>query len=53
MSKFIRIKCECGNEQNIFGNATGKVKCLVCGAELTESSGSRVRVKHGKVVKVM
>ncbi len=53
-SRFLRVKCHCGNEQNVFGAATSAVKCLVCGSQLTESTGSRVRL-HGdaKLVKVM
>lgn len=54
-SRFLRVKCNCGNEQNIFGAATSPVKCLVCGTALTESTGSRVRLAEGKakLVKVM
>jgi len=52
MSKFLRVKCECGNEQNIFGNASSVIRCLVCNRTLAEPTGSRVKV-HGKVVKVM
>lgn len=54
MSKFLRVKCACGNEQNIFGHASRKVPCLVCGAQLASSTGSRVNVSEGtKVLKVL
>ncbi|VVB99493.1 30S ribosomal protein S27e [uncultured archaeon] len=54
MSKFLRVKCACGNEQNIFGNASKKVSCLVCGAALADPSGARVVVTEGtKVIKVL
>lgn len=54
MSKFLRVKCACGNEQNIFGHASRTVSCLVCGAALAEPSGSRVNVTGGtKVLKVL
>ena len=54
MSKFIRVKCACGNEQNIFGNAAGEIKCLVCGAVIASPTGSRVNVAEGaKVIKVL
>ena len=54
MSKFIRVKCRCGNEQNIFGNASRKVSCLVCGEVIAKPSGSRVEVTEGcKVLKVL
>ncbi len=54
MSKFLRVKCACGNEQNIFGHAARKVSCLVCGALLAEPGGSRVSVTSGtKVLKVL
>ncbi|MCX8198297.1 MAG: 30S ribosomal protein S27e [Candidatus Micrarchaeota archaeon] len=54
MSKFLRVKCSCGNEQNVFGHACRRVDCLVCGAALAYPSGSRVRVAEGaKVLKVL
>jgi small subunit ribosomal protein S27e len=52
MSKFLRVRCECGNEQNIFGNASMAARCLVCNRVLTEPSGSRAKV-HGKIIKVL
>ena len=54
MSKFLRIKCKCGNEQNVFGNASSKVLCLVCSEVVAMPSGSRVVVAEGcKVIKVL
>ena len=54
MSKFLRVKCACGNEQNIFGHASRKISCLVCGAALAMPSGSRVMVSDGtKVLRVL
>ncbi len=47
-SRFLRIKCECGNEQNVFGNASRQVKCLVCNALLAKPTGSRVSLAGGK-----
>jgi len=54
MSKFLRVKCKCGNEQNIFGNASSKVACLVCSEVIARPSGSRVEVAEGcKIIKVL
>jgi len=53
MSKYLRIKCECGNEQNIFGNATSEINCLVCGATLAKPTGSRTQLVGGKIIKVL
>ena len=54
MSKFLRVKCKCGNEQNIFGNASKAVSCLVCSENIAKPSGSRVEVAEGcKVIKVL
>jgi len=54
MSKFLRVKCKCGNEQNVFGNASSKVSCLVCSEAIAMPSGSRVVVAEGcKVIKVL
>jgi small subunit ribosomal protein S27e len=54
MSRFLRVKCACGNEQNMFGHSSKKVKCLVCGSQLARPTGSRVIVSdETKVLKVL
>ena len=54
MSKFLRVKCKCGNEQNIFGNSSNEISCLVCGEKLAMPTGSRVKMAAGcKVLKVL
>ena len=52
MSRFLRVKCECGNEQNLFGNASSEVKCSVCEKVLAEPRGARALV-HGKILSVL
>ena len=54
-SKFIRVKCNCGNEQNVFQCATSTVNCLVCGVTMTKSTGGRIIVLEdkAKIVKVL
>ena len=52
MSRFLRVKCKCGNEQNVFGNATMKVLCLQCKKQLAAPTGGRVKIL-GKVLKVL
>lgn len=55
-SRFLEIQCGgCGNHQKVYGHATMKVKCLVCGEQLTRPTGSRVDLTKGKgkVVKVL
>jgi small subunit ribosomal protein S27e len=45
-SKFLKVKCnDCSNEQIIFGNATSRVDCTVCGRTLAEPSGGKAVVK--------
>jgi small subunit ribosomal protein S27e len=45
-SKFLKVKCnDCENEQIIFGNATSRVDCTVCGRTLAEPSGGKAVVK--------
>jgi len=43
--KFIKVRCECKNEQVIFGKCASEVKCLVCGKVLAEPTGGKSRVK--------
>lgn len=51
-SKFLLVKCECGNDQYVFGNATSEVKCLVCQKPLALPTGGMTKVL-GKIVKVI
>ena len=45
-SKFVKIRCpKCKNEQIMFGKASSKVMCLVCGKVLAEPSGGQSKVK--------
>jgi len=44
-SSFVKVKCDkCKNEQVIFNKASTKIKCLVCGKQLAESKGGKVKV---------
>ena len=43
--KFIKVKCECKNEQMVFERASTIVKCLVCDKVLAEPTGGKVRIK--------
>lgn len=48
---FIRVKCpDCGNEQNVFENASTEVKCKECNKTLLEPTGGKA-VKKAKVIK--
>ncbi|MFO7992404.1 MAG: 30S ribosomal protein S27e [Thermoplasmata archaeon] len=39
-SSFIKVKCaDCSNEQITFRKPAMEVKCLVCGAKLSEPTG--------------
>jgi len=45
-SKFIKIRCpKCKNEQIMFGKASTKVDCLVCGKNLAEPTGGKSKVR--------
>jgi small subunit ribosomal protein S27e len=45
-SKFLKVKCtDCQNEQIIFGNATSKVDCMICGRTLAEPTGGKAIIK--------
>ena len=46
VSKFIKIRCsKCKNEKIMFGKASSKVKCLVCGKVLAEPTGGKSKIK--------
>jgi len=46
VSKFVKIRCpKCKNEQIIFGKAATKIKCLVCGKIIAESTGGKTKIK--------
>lgn len=49
-SQFMKVKCECGNEQTVFTHSATTVKCLKCGAVLAEAKGGKADIK-AKVVK--
>ncbi len=49
--KFIRVKCECGNEQNIFSAASSQVNCKVCGKGLASPAGGKAIITGGQIVK--
>ena len=45
-SKFVKVRChKCKNEQIIFGKASSKVVCLVCGKVLAEPTGGKSKIK--------
>ncbi len=44
--RFIKVKCQdCGNEQILFNKASSVVKCLVCGATLSTTTGGKAKIK--------
>lgn len=44
-SKFLKVKCECKNEQIIFEKPAGNVTCLVCGEVLAEPTGGKGTIR--------
>ena len=52
-SKFVRIRCpKCKNEQVMFGKASTKIICLVCGKILADPTGGKSRIK-ARVLEVL
>jgi ribosomal protein S27E len=43
-SKFVRLKCACGNEQNVFSAIAMEVKCLVCNTPLAYPIGGKLEL---------
>lgn len=53
IAKFIKIRCpKCKNEQIMYGKASTKVLCLVCGRKLAEPKGGKAKVK-ARVLEVL
>lgn len=48
-SKFVKVKCECGNEQTVFDHTTTEVKCQKCNTVLAHPSGGKA-VIHGEIL---
>lgn len=45
MAKFIKVKCgKCNNEQALFSNSASKINCLICGNELTKTTGGKALI---------
>ena len=52
-SKFVKIRCpKCKNEQVMFGKASSKIICLVCGKGLADPTGGKSRIK-ARVLEVL
>lgn len=52
-SRFVKVKCpDCGNEQEIFGSASIRAQCKVCGATLSEPSGGKAKIL-GEIIDVL
>ncbi|MBU0531910.1 30S ribosomal protein S27e [Candidatus Micrarchaeota archaeon] len=49
LSNFLKVQCECGNEQNIFSHITSVVKCSACNEPLAYPAGGKAII-HGKVI---
>jgi len=43
--KFIKVKCECKNEQMIFDRPATVIKCLVCDKVLAKPTGGKLVIK--------
>jgi len=51
-SKYLMVKCDCGNEQVVFGNVKTEVKCLMCKKILAKPRGGKSMI-FGKVLKTV
>jgi len=43
-SKFIKVRCECKNEQSVFNKASTRVNCLVCNKPLAVPTGGKADI---------
>ncbi len=51
-SKFVLVKCSCGNEQKIFGSASSIINCTKCGKEIARPTGGKTKIQT-KILKVL
>ena len=42
--KFVKVRCECKNEQIIFGKTATPINCLVCNKPLATPTGGKTKV---------
>lgn len=52
MSKFLSVRCKCGQKTVVFSNAATEVKCAGCGAVVARPTGGKVAVS-AKVMEVL
>jgi len=50
-SRFLLVKCECGNEQNVFSHVATPVDCEVCKKRLAEPRSGKTKI-NGQVLHV-
>lgn len=43
-SAFLKVRCECKNEQVVFSKASSQVTCLVCGKLLAKATGGKAMI---------
>lgn len=51
-SKFVKVKCKCGNEQVVFGSASTLTKCVKCDEVLAIPTGGKAKIT-ANIVKVL
>ncbi len=52
MSKFLKVQCDCGSQQLVFGDAKSEVTCQKCGNVLVEPAGGRANI-HCRILEVL
>lgn len=43
-SGFLKVKCECGNEQVLFGSLASEVKCTKCDKVIGQPTGGKAAI---------
>lgn len=52
MSKFLSVRCKCGQKAIVFSNAASKLNCPGCGSAIVRPTGGRAIVL-AKVMEVL
>ena len=52
MGRYLMVKCDCGEENTVYGDSKTQVNCGKCGSPIAEPTGGRARI-NGRILEVL